>query len=68
MYSANRLRQEIVGKGRRPAWVADQLGLHRTTIYRFMDGSRSISADMAEKLAEVLEIPVEALMEEQVAA
>lgn len=68
MYSPKRLQEEIHGKGRRVSWIAEQIGVDRTTIYRYMDGSRNITEDAAKRIAAVLEIPVEALEEERVAA
>lgn len=64
MYSPKRLQEEIHGKGRRASWVAEQAGFDRTTIYRYMDGSRNITDDAAHRIADVLEIPVERLLEE----
>lgn len=65
MYSSKRLQDEIHGKGRRVSWIAKQAGMERTTIYRYMDGSRNITDNAARRIAEVLEIPVESLRDEQ---
>ena len=63
-YSGNKLRMIVQSQGRRVAWLAEQVDLHFTTVYRMMDGSRSISDEQAQRFADVLGIGIEQLQEE----
>lgn len=64
-YSGAKLAEHIERQGRRVYWLADQIGVSPSLIYRMMNGSRGITHETATAIAEVLEIDVEDLCDRE---
>lgn len=62
-YSGAKLAQHIERQGRRVYWVADQVGVSPSLLYRMMNGTRGITDENAQALAEVLELDIDDLYE-----
>lgn len=56
--AGGRVRTIIRRKGFRMGWVADQLGIAPSYLSRLLSGDRCMTQEWAERLAEVLGVPV----------
>ena len=57
-YMATNLVKAFREKGRRSDWVADQVGLHPSALSHVARGRRSIDAERAEAIANVLGVEI----------
>lgn len=54
-----KLNEMILKSGRKKCWVAEQLGVHYTTISGWLSGKREMSYMAAKLIAQVLECEIE---------
>jgi DNA-binding transcriptional regulator YdaS (Cro superfamily) len=60
-YMATNLRDEIARQGRKIVWIADQIGVSHALISLVCDGKRSIDAERAQAIADVLGVEIESI-------
>jgi transcriptional regulator with XRE-family HTH domain len=61
----DRLRRLIDARGLRYSWVARRAGVSPALLSMVMSGRRRMTDALAERLADVLAVPVEVLREEE---
>lgn len=55
---AANIRRTLREQGRKQGWLAEQLGLNQSYLSTMLTGQRPISAELVERIAEVLGVPV----------
>lgn len=57
-YNGTKVRAVILAQGRRQDWVARRVGVSTALISLVLHGKRTVSADVAQKIADVLQVPL----------
>ena len=52
------LQALIRERGLKQRWLAEQLGVHESMLSKWLSGNRPLPREMAERIAEVLAVPV----------
>lgn len=60
-YSGEKLQTILQDQGRRIYWLAEQSDVSPSLLYRIMKLQRPLTADVAARIADVLDMPIEAL-------
>ncbi len=55
---ATALRSLLATQGRRKDWLAKQAGIHPSLLSHVMAGRRTVSSDVAERIAGALQVPL----------
>lgn len=51
----NKLKEKLIEKGRTQTWIASQIGISKTTLSKYANGSRKVKYETALKIAKLLE-------------
>lgn len=51
----NKLKEKLIEKGRTQSWIASQIGISKTTLSKYANGSRKVKYETALKIAKLLE-------------
>lgn len=51
-----RIKDKIKERGIKVTWLAEQAGIHRSALYMFLAGTRTIPFDALEKIFRLLEL------------
>jgi DNA-binding XRE family transcriptional regulator len=51
----NKLKQKLIEQGRTQSWISLKIGISKTTLSKYANGSRKIKYETAKKIAELLE-------------
>jgi DNA-binding Xre family transcriptional regulator len=65
---AGEVRAQLARRGKTKVWLAGELGISTATLHRRLAGASSFSLDEINTIAELLELPVGALLNEAVPA
>ena len=57
MMRGSELRSVLEAQGRRKDWLAAQAGIHPSLLSHAMAGRRSVTEDVAERMAAALQVP-----------
>jgi DNA-binding XRE family transcriptional regulator len=68
MPTGTALKLELVRRGHTTQWLSEQIEVERTTVSRWVNGTRTPKVGDAQKIARALETTVEELWPESVAA
>jgi plasmid maintenance system antidote protein VapI len=60
-YIATGLRDTLNEQGRKITWLAARIGVSHAFISLIADGHRSVSAEHAEQITMVLDVPIESI-------
>jgi transcriptional regulator with XRE-family HTH domain len=57
-----RLQELIRERGLKQRWLAEQLGVHESEFSRWVLGVRPLSAERAQRIAEILDVPADQIL------
>ncbi len=62
-YQSTNLDRVLADQGRKQRWLARRVGVSESLVSMLISGERTISADMAERIAAALDVPLFLLFE-----
>ena len=51
----NKVKEKIKEKGLKQSWIAYKTGISKTTMSKYVNGSRKLKYETAKKIADILE-------------
>jgi len=51
----NKVKKKLIEQGRTQTWIASQIGVSKTTMSKYANGSRKVKYETALKIAQLLD-------------